>query len=186
MKLAYGILPAVLMGFALSASAHAQDMPALPKPGPEQEVFKLDEGTWDAVVEMTPGPGAPTMTSKGVQVDTLGCGGLCLITDFKGELMPGLSFHGHGLTAYDSSKKKYVGSWTDSMSAGLMMSEGTYDPAAKKMTGWMEGPDMSGAMTKSKTVSEYVDADHHTMTMFMQSQDGKDVQTMKITYTRRK
>jgi hypothetical protein len=31
----------------------AQEMPPPPKPGPEHEVFKLDEGTWDAAVEMT-------------------------------------------------------------------------------------------------------------------------------------
>ena len=30
-------------------------------------------------------PGAKPTTSKGVEVNTLGCGGLCLITDFKGE-----------------------------------------------------------------------------------------------------
>ena len=75
---ALAVLP-IAMG---AASAEARQPPPMPKPGPAHEVFKADAGTWDAVVELTPEPGAPPMTSKGVEVNTLGCGGLCLITDF--------------------------------------------------------------------------------------------------------
>jgi uncharacterized protein DUF1579 len=171
-------------GLLLSASASAQ-MPPTPKPGPEQEVLAKDAGTWDASVEMMM-PGAQAMTSKGTEVSTMGCGGMCLITDFSSELMPGVPFKGHGLTAYDSTKKKYVGSWSDSMAPGLQISEATYDPATKSTTAWMEGPDMTGTIVKTKSVSNYVDADHRTMTMFMTGADGKEAPTMKITYTRRK
>lgn len=164
----------------------AQGMPPMPKPGPEHEVLKMDVGTWDAVVETFPGPGAPPMTSKGVEVNTLGCGGLCLISDFKGEFMPGMAFHGHGTTAWDPAKKKYVGSWTDSMSAGLSMGESTHDAAAKKVEGTMEGRDMTGALVKSRSVVSYTDSDHRVMTMFMTTPDGTEVQTMRISYTRRK
>lgn len=170
-------------GLLISSIASAQ-MPPMPKPGPEQQVLAQDAGTWDAVVEIAM-PGAPAMTSKGTQVDTMGCGGMCLITDFNGEMM-GAPFKGHGLTVYDANKKKYVGSWSDSMAAGLQMSEATYDPATKSTTSWMEGPDPSGATVKTKAVSTSVDADHRTMTMFVAGPDGKDVQTMKISYTRRK
>src|SRR5688572_143420 len=103
-----------------------QQMPPMPKPGPEHELFKMDVGTWDATVEMSAGPGAPPMTSKGVEVNTLGCGGLCLITDFKGEMAPGASFEGHGIATWDPARQKYVGSWTDSMSKGLAIGESTY------------------------------------------------------------
>ena len=127
----------------------------MPKPGPEHEILKMDVGTWDATVEMIPAPGAPPMTSKGVEVNTLGCGGLCIITDFKGELMPGVVFHGHGTMTWDAKKKKYVGSWTDSMSTGLSLTEGTWDPAAKKFNGTMEGPDMTGQVVKTRSVVDY-------------------------------
>jgi hypothetical protein len=177
-------LLAVGVALGLVSSARAQDMPPMPKPGPEHQVLKNDEGTWDAVIEITAAPGAPT--SKGVQVDTMGCGGLCLITDFKGDLMPGLAFHGHGTTTYDQSTKKYVGSWTDSMSTGLSTSEGTYDPVTKKAEATMMSRDMSGTMVKTRSVSEYPDADHRTMTMFSPGPDGKEMQTMRITLTRRK
>ena len=57
---------------------------------------------------------------------------------------PPTAFEGHGTETYDKGKKKYVGSWTDSMSTGLSTSEGTYDATSKTMTGWMVGPDMDG------------------------------------------
>ena len=158
--------------------ASAQELP-MPKPGPEHEVLKSEVGTWDAKVEnMTPNG---TMTSSGVETARMGCGGLCLITDFKGEMMPGMTFEGHGTVAYDPAKKKYIGSWTDSMSQGLMITESTWDPASKTMTATMEGPDMTGAVVKMKGVSEHKDANTRVFTMY--GPDGKP--GMKITYTRK-
>jgi hypothetical protein len=168
------------------AAAGAQQMPPMPKPGPEHEILKMDVGTWDASVEIFPGPGAPPMTSKGVEVSTIGCGGMCLITDFKGELMPGMAFQGHGIMTWDAVKKKYAGSWTDSMSTGLAMTEGIYDAASKKATGSMEGPNMTGEIVKSRTVTEYPAADSRVMTAYTRGPDGKEMQSMRITYTRRK
>ena len=158
----------------------------MPKPGAEHQLFKMDEGTWDATVELTPGPGAPPMTSKGVEVNTIGCGGMCLITDFKGEMMPGMTFQGHGLATWDAIKKKYSGSWTDSMSQGLALTEGTWDPAAKKMAGWMEGPDMTGKITKTRSVVEYPADGQRVMTAYAAMPDGKEAQVLRISYTRRK
>ena len=167
-----------------AASTFAQDMPPMPKPGPEHQLFKEDEGTWDAKVEVFPGPGAAPMVSKGVEVNTIGCGGLCLITDFKGEMMPGQQFHGHGTATYDPKKKKYVGSWTDSMSQGIAISEATYDASTKRVTGAMEGPDASGKIVRSRTVSEYKGTTR-VFTIHSPGPDGKEAETMRITYTRR-
>lgn len=161
------------------ALAAAQEMPPMPKPGPEHAVLSADVGTWDAKVEMmTPGG---TMTSSGVETNRMGCGGLCLITEFTGEMMPGVPFEGHGVSAYDPNKKKYIGSWTDSMSQGLMVGESTWDPAAKTMTSMMEGPDMTGAMVKMKAVTEQK-GDTRVFTMY--NPDGQP--GMRITYTRKK
>lgn len=168
---------------SLAGAAVAQEMP-MPKPGPEHKVLEMDAGTWDATIEMTTAPGAPPMTSKGTEVSTIGCGGLCLISDFKSE-MAGAPFHGHGTAAWDPAKKKYVGTWTDSMSAGISVSESTYDPATKTSTGWMEGPDMTGKVVKTKAVSEYKDANTKVFTMYAIGPDGKEVPSMKISYKRK-
>lgn len=157
----------------------------MPKPGPEHELFRQDAGTWDATVEMFAGPDAAPMVSKGVETETVGCGGLCMISDFSGELAPGTVFHGHGTSAWDPAKKKYVGTWTDSMSAGIATGESTYDPATKTMTGWMEATDMSGKQVKSKAVTHYKDPDTRVFTMYQTGPDGKETMGMKITYVRR-
>ena len=177
--LAPGLL---LVPLVAAVSAVAQG-PPMPTPGPAHEVLKAEVGTWDATVEIFGVPGdAPK--SKGVEIATLGCGGLCLITDFKGEMMPGVAFHGHGTTAYDSAKQKYVGSWTDSLSSGLLVTEATWDPATSTMNATMDGPDMTGRIVKMRTTTVHKEGTR-VFTMFEPGPDGKEAMSMRITYTRR-
>lgn len=178
------VVAAFLVAVATTAIAQ-QGPPPMPKPGPEHEVFKMDVGTWDAVVEMTPAPGAPVSKSKGVETNRIGCGGLCLISDFKADIM-GMPFEGHGVSTWDPAKKKYIGSWTDSMSTGLAIGESTYDAKTKKWTGMMEGPDMTGKVVKSRSVGEMPNPNTRVFTMYSPGPDGKEAESMKITYTRRK
>jgi len=177
----------LLATFAAATVVRAQAAaePPMPKPGPEHELFKQDAGTWDATVETFMAPGAPPMTSKAVETNILGCGGLCLVTEFKGDF-GGMPFDGHGTNTYDVAKKKYVGSWTDSMSTGLLIGESTYDPAKKVVTGYMEGPDMTGKVVKSKSVVEYKADGSRVFTMYNKTPDGKEVAGMRITYVKRK
>ena len=157
-----------------------QGMPPIPKPGPDQEIFRSDAGVWDAKVEVM----MPPMASVGTETNTLGCGGLCLITDFKGDF-GGMPFEGHGTTVYDSLKKKYVGTWTDSMSSGIALGESTWDAATKTMTGSMESSDASGHPSKMRSTVEYKDAGTRVFTMYMTGPDGKEVPGMRITYKKK-
>jgi hypothetical protein len=159
------------------AAPAAGEMPQA-KPGPEHEILKKSVGTWDATVEEM-APGAPPKTSKGTETAKL-VGGLWLVSDFKSEMM-GQPFEGHAVGGYDPSKKKYVGTWVDSMSASQWTSEGTLDPATKTMTDWMEGVGHDGKPTKMKAVTQWKDDDTRVFTMYM-----GETPTMKITYKRRK
>lgn len=186
LKRTMGVLIAAGMFAAAPARGDAQEQgPPMPKPGPEHEVLKADAGVWDAKVEVTMAPGLAPMVSTGVETNTVGCGGLCLISDFKSEF-EGQPFHGHGLTTWDPAKKKYVGSWVDSMSAGLSIIESTWDPAAKRAEGTMAMPEPSGGTLKARTVVEYSSPDTRTMTSYMTGPDGKEFVSLRITYTRRK
>lgn len=186
----------VLCVWAFASAAWAQDtskppqagaaagIPPLPRPGPEQAVFSNDVGVWDATVEMFMEPGAPPVVSQGVETNALGCGGLCLISDFKSEMM-GAPFSGHGVTAYDAVKKKYVGVWIDSMSLAPSYSEATYDAVKKVMSGTMEGPDLSGTICKMRNTAEWTSPDARVMSMYTRGPDGKETLSMRITYKRR-
>jgi hypothetical protein len=184
-RTALAVAAAALILGAGAAVAQDPGMPT-PKPGPEHKLFHDDAGTWNATVEVFPAPGAPPQVSKGIENNTVGCEGLCLISDFKGEMAPGQKFHGHGTSAWDPAKKKYVGTWTDSMSTGISVGESTYDPATKTSTGWMEGPDPSGKVVKSKAVVQYKDPNTRVFTMYQKDKDGKEIPAMKITYSRQK
>ena len=45
-----------------------------------------------------------------------------------------MAFEGRGQFGYDPAKKKYVGTWIDSMSPTLRVLEGTYDAKTKTLT----------------------------------------------------
>jgi hypothetical protein len=174
----------VFLVLSLGARAGGQ-APPMPKPGPEHEVLKLEQGVWNAVVEFSPEPGKPAAKSKGVETNTIACGGLCLVTDFKGELAPGMAFEGHGIATWDAARKKYVGTWMDSMSSTLSTSEATFDAAAKRMNGSMEAPDMTGKVVKMRSTTDLKDG-QRVFTMYSPGPDGKEVQVLRIIYTRHK
>ena len=50
----------------------------------------------------------------------------------------------------------------------------------------MEGPDMTGKVVKMRSVVEYRGASTRIMTMYGPGPDGKEMEGMKITYTKRK
>ena len=168
----------------VASSALAQEMPPLPKPGPEHEVLKQDVGTWDAVVEMLE-PGKPPVVTKGTETVSLMTGGLWTMTDFKATMM-NAPFQGHGQNGFDPNKKKYVSSWVDTMSTSIILGEYTYDAKTRTMKGSMEGPDMTGKMIKMNQVTEWKDADTRVFTLSIPGPDGKDIPNMRITYKRRK
>ena len=180
----FAILPLLLV-FAISISAaapaRAQAPPELPKPGPEHDLLKKLEGTWDASMTM---PGSPAPV-HGVMVYKMECGGLWLTSDYKSEF-PQFDFHGKGLDGYDSGKKKYSGVWVDSMITIPMTLEGNYDATSRKLTMLGEAPGPSGKLEKVKTVSQFKDADHHRFEFYMLGPDAEEKLSFSIEYTRRK
>lgn len=158
----------------------AQDMPS---PGKEHQQLTKSAGTWDAVIETVGMDGKPAQ-SKGVSVRRVGPGGFFVIDEFEGEMM-GMKFTGHGTTGFDPMKGKYVGTWCDGMSPTILVLEGSMDAAGKVLTMTCKGPDMTGKMVDMRMVTTMVDADHEVFEMFMPGPDGKEMQMLKITYTRR-
>jgi hypothetical protein len=161
----------------LVASVSAQ--PPAPKPGPEHEMLKEKfEGDWDASIDLMGGK------SKGTAHYKMGMGGFWLLSDFNADF-GGSKFEGKGATGYDPVKKKYVGTWIDSMTPHLLLNEGTFDKEGKTYTetGEMTGPD--GKVQKTKAVTEFKDKDSFIFTMSLVA-DGKEQKMLEITYTRKK
>jgi hypothetical protein len=190
MVLAAGVAGTLALGLWANASPRVQDEMAPPKPTPEHEALREDEGAWDGVIKASfPGPDGNIQEaeSRGVEVNHMMPGGLWMISNFRGEF-GGMPFHGHGVTGFDLVKKKYVGTWVDSFTTSLMTLEGTYDKATRTSTMYGESTDPQGNTAKAKLVEVSKDADHRTMTMYMQVPGGGDdawQKAMEIHYTRR-
>lgn len=165
--------------------AFGQDM-APPKPVKEHEVLKQFEGEWEYTSKFLMAPGQEPMVSKGKESARMIAGGLFLVFDVEGEMM-GAKFVGHGTMGYDVQKKKYTGSWIDSMATGVYLVEGTYDEKAKVFTEMMEGADpATGKAMKMKMVHEIKDKDTRVLKFFMNGPDGKEFETGSIEYKRKK
>jgi hypothetical protein len=158
---------------AVSSGTQAQG-PA--QPGPEHQLLKQLEGTWDTLMK------AGGQEFKGTIRYKMELGGLWLVGSLECDL-GGQKFFGKCLDSYDAKKGKYVGAWFDSMGAQPLLMEGSYDAAKKIMTMVGDGPGMDGKLTKWRSVSESKDNDTFVMRMYV----GAGQEPMfTVTYTRKK
>lgn len=152
-------------------------------------------GTWTYTVKMwmNPDPKANPTTSKGTAVRKPMMGGRYFVGDFTGKMqMPGADgkmkeaeFKGMSIEGYDNVAKKFVSTWADNMSTGIMMSTGDYDPATKTFNYTAEIEMMPGMKTKIREVIKMVDKGHHTFEWY-ENRGGTEAKTMEINYTRKK
>jgi hypothetical protein len=168
------------------------------------ELSKLNEnhkllgdlsGTWSYTVKMwmNPDPSAKPEEYKGTAVRKPIMDGRFYVLDVTGKMeMPGpdgkkkeMTFKGMGIEGYDNVKKKFVSVWIDNMGTGIMMSEGTYDPASKTFTYTGEYEAIPGMKTRIREVVKVTDKDHHLFEWY-EDRGGQEAKTMEIAYARKK
>ena len=174
-----------LLGGAQSLSAQDGEQVQTPGPGPEHKIISKFIGTWIVKQHFRMTPDQPFMESQGTDISRSGPGGLWLVSDYTAEF-GGQKFEGHGTLGYDSIKKKYVGTWIDSMGTGLNVYEGTYDEKASAInyTHRTTDPESGKEVTyRSKIV--IADDDHYAMSMFMKAPDGTEFESLRLEYTRK-
>lgn len=154
-------------------------------PGDAHKALEPFVGTWDTKVTSWMQPGAAPMSSTGTSENRWTMGNRFIEQRFNGSFMD-QPFEGLGYTGYDNIKKKYIGTWMDSMGTSIMFMTGTADPSGKTMnfTGTMEDP-MTGKPMTVKEVMKVVDNNKHTFEMWSPGPDGKPFKMMEIEYTRK-
>jgi len=153
-------------------------------PNKNHEILKALEGKWKAEVKMWMDPAAEPEVSEGTAESTMILGGRFLEEKYTGTAM-GQPFEGRGFIGYDNLRKEYRSVWLDSMGTGVMISSGVYDATSKTITekGTMSCPIVQGDRDY-RAVTTIIDNDHYTYESYMNDQDGKELKTMVITYTR--
>jgi len=107
-----------------------------------------------------------------------------MVEDMTSE-MHGTPFTGHGMHGYDNTTGKHWSTWNDSMSTGLMVSEGSCDDAgACTFTGSWNDPVTKGEITARMT-TKWTSPGVEVFEMYTPGPDGKEMKMMEITYTKR-
>lgn len=144
------------------------------------------EGTWNTKMTSWMDPTSSPQVETGKSVHTPVLGGRQLRMDYTGQFM-GRPFQGVGYSGYDNVTGKYFSTWSDNMSTGPFVAEGSYDPATKSYTyhATMHDPMQNGAPVPVRETMRIVDKDHATFEMY-ETRDGKERKSMQIEYTRAK
>ena len=180
----------VLMFLSALAVRAAQDQPQvaapeLPKPQKEHEWLKQLAGEWQYDGECTMAPGQPPIKMTGTET-IRSLGGFWVMNENKAQVM-GTTMTGIMTLGYDPQKKKYVGTWVDSMGSHLWRYEGEVDASGKLLTLNSEGPamDQPDKIVKYRESVELKDKDTKVFTSSVEK-DGKYVPFMKMTSRRKK
>jgi len=152
-------------------------------PGPQHAALAKMAGTYDLKIRSWETPGAPPTEEAGTSTRTMVLGGRVMAEEMHSK-MHGQAFTGHGMQGYDNVSGKYWATWNDSMSTGLMVSEGTCDDQGScTYTGSWNDP-----VTKGKTIARLttkrISPTQELFEMYAPGPDGKEAKMMEITYTR--
>jgi len=182
----FAIFGLVFALVVVARRSNAQENSEMPAPQKEHEWLKQLAGEWDTEGEMHIGPGAEPIKSTGTDIARM-LGGFWLVSDVKGNVM-GTSVEAKLTIGYDTKKKKYVGTWIDSMTSYMWNYEGSVDESGKILTLNTEGPGFQGGdkLTKFKEVIEIKSKDDRTFTSSYQNEDGTWTKLMSVKYRRRK
>ena len=153
-------------------------------PGAEHQQLAALDGTYDLTVKSWHSPDAPPSTDTGTATRRMILGGRVQVEEVTSQMM-GQPFTGQGLHGYDNVTGKHWATWNDSMSTGLMVSEGTCDAARTcAYTGTYHDP-VSRKPVTSRMISRWPDRNTEVLEMYAPGPDGKETRMMEITYRKR-
>lgn len=142
-------------------------------------ILRADVGTWDAELEVTPGPGMAPIRSKGVATTRL-VGDRWLVVDIESDG----GFAGHGVYGWDAATGEYVSLWVDSMQSSPARGRGRWDPATATMTYEVEAWN-AGQIIHYREQTERVSADTHVYRNVLPTPDGGEFEMIRTVYRRR-
>jgi hypothetical protein len=159
-------------------------------PGEAHAKLKPLTGKWTYVTKWRMSPDQPWEESTGKAENKWILGNRILVQEAKNnpgpsDAMMGGPFEGYGMTGYDNVSKKYYNIWSDNMSTGIMISEGTADGSGKVFTYESEyNCPLIGKEKEVKAVTKIDGDDKFVFQMFDKTPEGKEFESLNVTYTR--
>lgn len=142
-------------------------------------------GKWETQTKIWMDPKAAPQISKGKANHEWVLGKRFIKEEYQGEF-GGEPFQGMGTIGYDNVKQEYISTWIDSMSTGMMSSQGRFDPSTKslEMSGKYTCP-MLGREMQNRNVTRILNNNMHIFEMYDHTPDGKEFKSLEITYKRK-
>jgi hypothetical protein len=141
-------------------------------------------GTYDLKIKSWHEAGGAAMEEAGTATRKMTLDGRVLVEDMRSSMM-GTPFTGQGMRGYDNVSGKYWSTWTDTMSTGLMVSEGSCDAQkACTFTGSWNDPIKKGPL-KARMTTRWTSPTIEVFEMYAPGRDGKEMKMMEITYTKK-
>ncbi len=177
------ILAAFLVALSFVSASTAQE-PEFPSPAKEHQWLQQFVGSWDSQSEGSMGPDQPPMQCKGT-ISSRSLGGFWIVNEMQTDIM-GTPMTGVQTIGYDPAKKKYVGTWVDSMMNHMWKYEGSVSQDGKTLTLEAAGPNFmaAGKSTQFRDAYEFKSKDSIIATSSMLGEDGKWVVFMTGTINR--
>ena len=155
-------------------------------PGENHKLLARKAGKWKLHVKIWMAPGTPPSESDATATYSMIMGGRYLADETRGDF-GGMPFEGHGLSGYDNGLKKFVYTWIDNVGTGVLTGTGDYDAGKKEYEyETMFTDPISGKSVKGRMIERAIDDDHFVMESYQKGPDGKEFQSMEITYERQK
>ena len=153
-------------------------------PGAPHQALASSAGSYDLKMRSWQAAGAPPMEETGTATRAMTLDGRVLVEDVSSSMM-GSPFTGHGMMGYDNVTGKYWSTWNDSMSTGLMVSEGTCDAQKScTFTGHWNDP-VKKTPVKARMTTQWTSPTVQVFEMYAPGKDGKEFKMMEITYTKK-
>lgn len=191
------VLTALALALALSANAQETAPPMTPEqqammdayraagtPGAPHAHLAESAGVYDLKIRSWQAPDAPPTEDTGTAKREMILDGRVLVETVTANMM-GQTYTGQGLRGYDNVTGKHWATWNDSMSTGVMVSEGNCD--AKQVCTFIgrHNDPVSKQVQSSRMTSRWTSPTVEVFEMYGPGPDGKEMKMMEIVYTKR-
>lgn len=153
-------------------------------PGKSHTNLKPLVGKWKTKVTWWMDPDSAPEVTSGKATRTWVLGSRFVEENYTGKSM-GQPFSGRGLYGYDNVGKRYVSTWTDTMTTGIMKSTGSYNMSANTLSwnGQYQDP-ITGQLRNTRSTTRIIDNNKHIFEMYDTDPEGREYRALEIIYTR--
>lgn len=153
-------------------------------PGSEHAALAKMAGSYALEIRSWHAPDADPTMESGTATRRMTLGDRVLVEEVTATMM-GQPWSGFGMHGYDNAAGRYWSTWNDSMSTGVMVSDGSCDAKmACAFSGSWTDP-VTKEKVGSRMTTRWSDDATQVFEMYGPGPDGREVKMMEITYRRK-